>query len=146
MHWVPLQHPAHDVAVHAQAPETQAKPAPQTLPQLPQWLLSDCSSTHALPHKVYLWLHAIPQLFPLHVAVPNELPFDGQGQATLHEAPQLLSDVLLSHVPPQSCVPAGHMQAPFWQVVPPAHACAAPQPPQLLGSVSSSTHAPLHEV
>jgi hypothetical protein len=40
-------------------------------------------------------------------------------------------------------VGALHLQAPLWHVCPVAHANSGPQPPQLLLSVFSSTHAPL---
>ena len=45
-------------------------------------------------------LHAMPQLVPLHVAVP----LVGVGQA-LQDEPQDEVDMSLSHVPAQSCVP-----------------------------------------
>ncbi len=108
-----MQHPfGQDVVLQPHPPVTQVVPAPHTLPHSPQLLLSDCSSTHAVPHRVYGSLHAIPHAFPLHVAAPYAPPFVGPGHGALHAAPQLLSAVLLSQLPLQSCVPAGHAQLP----------------------------------
>jgi hypothetical protein len=63
----------------------------------------------------------------------------------MHDVPQLFAGDGASHVAPQVSVPAGHVQAPFWQVVPPVQAKATPHPPQLFGSVCSSTHTPSPE-
>jgi hypothetical protein len=77
----------------------------------------------------------MPHAVPLHVA----LPFEGTGHA-VQDAPQVLVELLLSHVPPQLCVPlAQHLPL---EHTPPPH--ATPQPPQLFGSVCSSTHALPH--
>jgi hypothetical protein len=108
-----VQHPfGHDVVLHPHTPVMQAFPAAHTLPHAPQLLPSDCSSTHAVPQSVYGSLHAIPHAVPLHVAAPYALPFVGPGHGVSHAAPQLVTAVLLSHVPLQSCVPAGHAQLP----------------------------------
>jgi hypothetical protein len=37
-------------------------------------------------------------------------------------------------------------QWPFWHVIPPAHAKADPQPPQLFGSFAKFAHAALHRL
>jgi hypothetical protein len=55
---------------------------------------------------------------PLHVAVP--VPAVGPEhdvQALL--LPQPFCGLGLSHVPPQSIWPAGHLHPPLWQVIPP---------------------------
>jgi hypothetical protein len=85
---------------------------------------------------------AIPQLVPLHDGMP--VPAAGPGQAEHDVVPHEAVLVLLEHVPPQSCVPLGHVHFPEAQCLPPVHANDAPHPPQLLSSLLSSTHAPAH--
>jgi hypothetical protein len=51
---------------------------------------------------------------------------------------------LLTHSPLQLTSPLAQVQLLFVQVAPPVH--TVPQPPQLLSSVFSFTHAPLHAV
>jgi hypothetical protein len=77
---------------------------------------------------------------PSHVAVA---PAGGAAHGE-HDAPQLAVDVLLWQTPEQACVPAGQAQELAWQVWPPVQ--VTPQPPQLAGSLVTSTHAPPHAV
>jgi hypothetical protein len=97
---------------------------------------------------------------PVHVAVvlPLQLPKghevqpDGPevgqppaGQGTVPPA----SGAPVSGPPGAASVPAsgaGAWHPPSTQVSPLGQAWLEPQPPQLLGSVSRSTHAPLHDV
>jgi hypothetical protein len=65
---------------------------------------------------------------PAHAAVA----FASAAHA-VHEVPQLLTDVLLEHVPLQSCCPDGQPQTPPVHVLPPVH--LVPQPPQLFASL-----------
>jgi hypothetical protein len=80
-----------------------------------------------------------PHDVPLHVAVPPS----GAGQGT-QAPPQLLTEVLLTHVPLQLCVLLGQAHTPAWQVIPPVH--AAPHAPQLTLLDCRSTHEPPHNV
>jgi hypothetical protein len=76
----------------------------------------------------------------LHTA----LPLAGTGQALLH-APQCATLASrLTHDDEQAVVPEGHSvkHLPFEQASVAAH--FTPQPPQLLGSMCGSTHAPPH--
>jgi hypothetical protein len=111
------------------------------LPQRPQFALSACSFTHALPQREYDALQLIPHFTPSQVALPRELPFEGPGQA-VHAPPQLAIDVLSAQTPMQSWVPGGHPQTPFVHEAPGAH--DTPHAPQFFASVCSSTHAPPH--
>jgi hypothetical protein len=116
-------------------------PAAHAEPQPPQLALSVCSFTHAPAQGLKPLLHAVPHEVPSHVADPLAGP---AGQAE-HDVPHVAVDVLLTHVPLQSCVlPAWHLHWPLWHVLPPAHANAEPQPPQLALSVCSLTQAPVH--
>jgi hypothetical protein len=72
----------------------------------------------------------------VHMAMPCWL--GGGVHGVQDVVPQLLVEVLLEHVPLQSCVPLGHKQEPPWQVVPPVHCLV--HMPQLCRSVVSSTH------
>jgi hypothetical protein len=81
--------------------------------------------------------HEIPQDMPSHVAIPE--PAVGPGHVE-QDDPHDAVDALLMQVPPQSCSPEGHWQAPPEHVLPPAH--ALPQLPQLLGSLDKSAQAP----
>jgi len=89
-------------------------------------------------------LHETPHEVPSHDDDPE--PAVGPGHAVHDVAPHELVDWLLTHVPLQSCVPAGHLQAPPAHCLPPVQAYVEPQPPQLLLSVCSSTQAPAHDV
>ena len=112
----PLQHPfGHETVLHTQLPDTHVVPDPQTCPQVPQLLLSPCVLTHAPEAEQYVYpeMQLTPQLVPLQVGLPNELPFVGPGHAELHAVPQLVSPRLLSHVPPQLWDPAVHRHFPF---------------------------------
>jgi len=61
------------------------------------------------------------------------------------QPPQLLLSVCsFTHRPPQADWPAGHVQAPVWQLPPVAQ--VVPHAPQLFGSVCSLTHEPLQEL
>src|SRR5438874_1177377 len=59
----------------------------------------------------------------------------------LPHAPQLFgSTPITTQAPLHSCSPTGHPHVPLPHVAPPVH--LMPQPPQLLLSLSSSTHVP----
>jgi hypothetical protein len=122
----------------------QFLPPVHVVPQAPQLLLSVAVFTHAVgftagqgvPNPVVV--QAVPQLVPLQVATP----LDGAAHA-MHIVPQELVAVLLTHVPLQSCMPAGQAQTELWHVLPPVHTFAEPQPPQWLGSLVVLTSQPL---
>jgi hypothetical protein len=71
-------------------------------------------------------LQLTPQLEPSHVATP--FPPMGGGHARQEFGPHDDVEELLEQVPLQLCVPAGHVQLLFWQVLPPEH--LMPHPPQ----------------
>jgi hypothetical protein len=112
------------------------------LPQLPQWVGSSVVFTQVavlpVPQSVGndALLQLMPQAVPLHVA----MPFVGAGQE-VHDVPHELMDVLLEHVVPQRCVPAGQAHADPWHVIPPLHWLL--HAPQLFGSLVMSTHSAL---
>jgi len=125
---------------HEQVLAVQLPPVGHTVPHVLQLAGSLARFTHAVPQRlgrVASLVQAIPQLVPLHVATPLE----GAGQA-VHIAPHEVGSILLTHVPPQSCMPAGHAQAAFWHVLPPVHTFAEPQPPQWFGSLVVLTSQP----
>jgi hypothetical protein len=104
----------------------------------PQLLLSVARLTHAVGLTVGQAVNPImlqdpPQFVPSHAGVK----FGGLGQAE-HRGPQELVEVLLMHVPLQSCMPDGQTQFPAWQLLPPLH--TVPQAPQLPGSFVKFTH------
>jgi hypothetical protein len=103
------------------------------LPQEPQLPGSFVKFTQALPQRFGNEppLHDIPQVgvAPAQVA----WPFVGGGHAVHVAVPHELGDVLLEHVPLQSCVPAAQTQAELWQTFPPVQ--VFPHPPQLFGSL-----------
>ena len=69
----------------------------------------------------------------------------GPGQGELHaNNPHELTDVLLTQVPLQSCVPSGQTHRPAVQFCPPRQ--LLPHEPQLAGSERVSTQALLHIV
>jgi hypothetical protein len=100
----------------AHAPDQQVSPAAHALPQLPQLFGSVCSFTQTLPHR------AAPPPHPASPPeeLPDEPPLDASSELSLPE------------------------QLPPLQVIPPVQANVDPHPPQLLLSVCSLTHAPLH--
>jgi hypothetical protein len=117
------------------------------MPQPPQFLSSLVVLTQSLVAGQYvgvLPLHETPHDVPSHEGAPE--PAVGPGHIAHEVVPHEATDWLLAHVPPQSCVPGGHLQLPPEHFLPPAHAYAAPQPPQLLSSVCSSTQAPAQDV
>jgi hypothetical protein len=119
----------------------QLVPAPHTLLHVPQLLLSEVVSTHAVPHTVGVEPEqATPQLPEAHVAEP--VPDDGPGQ-TFPQLPQLLVSVpSLTHavphrfgVGPAHAIPQmaeAHVAEPV-PAVGPGH--AFPQLAQLAGSL-----------
>jgi hypothetical protein len=61
--------------------------------------------THALPIGMKPGLQAIPQVVPLHVAVP----LAGTAHA-VHEPPQVATSLFDTHAPLHTCCPAGHVR------------------------------------
>jgi hypothetical protein len=128
-----------------QTPPAQVELAGQTLPQLPQLLLSVAVFTHAVPHSVPVGaVHVMPQTggVPEHVVVP--VPAVGPGHG-VHDVPQLLTEVLETHVPEQLCWPAGQLRPqtpPVQLAVPPSGGQTWPQAPQLLTSLLSVEQTP----
>jgi hypothetical protein len=138
---VPLQ--SWEPAGQAQVEVWQVFPPEHGAPHAPQLLLSVARLTHAVGLTVGqavnpIMLQEPPQFVPSHVGVK----LVGLGHAE-HSVPQELVDVLLVHVPLQSCMPAGQTQLPAWQLLPPVH--TVPQPPQLPLSVPVFTHVPVGE-
>jgi hypothetical protein len=84
-----------------------------------------------------------PQLPPVHVAVPVPLAGPGQG---VHEVPHDLGLELSEQVPLQLWVAPVHPHCALLQCMPPLHANAAPQPPQLLSSLDSLVQPPAQAV
>jgi hypothetical protein len=128
-----------------QTPAIQLSPDAHAnaMPQPPQLLLSIIVFTHALPHIVgkELLQELMQPGAPLQVTVP----LVGATQAA-HVVPHDVREVELSltHVPLQSCMPAGQVQVELWQTLPPVQAWEVPavlQAPQLALSVVVSTHA-----
>lgn len=124
---------------HSQRPLLHVLSALHTLPQLPQLLLSELTSVHALPHSVPE-LQRTPQLKPSHVAMP--LPDVGPGQVVLQARPQEVIAVLLAHVPLQSWVPNVQVHSPSVHCLPPRQ--LLPHVPQFAGSDKVSMHVPPH--
>jgi len=110
----------------------------QTLPQLPQLLLSIWRSTHALPHFEKPVLQVKPHVLEVQVAVP----FGGAEQAFPQEPQFDTSLVVSTQFPPQLVVPVGQVttQVPFEQTWFVPH--LTPQYPQLSLSVRRLTHLP----
>jgi hypothetical protein len=124
-----------------QAPAWQVVPPTHRFPQVPQFALSVCSSTQAVPQDDKLPEHITAQLpfvqiwFPMHFLphAPQSLGFDCKStQAPLHKV--WLTATSRSVVAPQA-------QAPATQCNPAPH--ALPQAPQLVSSVCKSAQAPL---
>jgi hypothetical protein len=74
------------------------------------------------------------------------MPFDGMGHDEQDVGPHESTDELLAQAPLHSWVLPWHLHAPPWQLFPAPQANDGPQPPQLLLSACSSTHAPPHAV
>jgi hypothetical protein len=130
------------VQTAVQTPPAQVWPAPQAVPQAPQFVESVSSRTQALPQGEKGAVHAIPHLPALHTAPP----FGGTGQALL-QAPQLAAfEVRSTHAPLHVVVPAGHRSThfPAEQAVFAPH--FTPHPPQLFGSMFVATQAAPHLV
>jgi hypothetical protein len=103
-------------------PPTHSVAEPQTLPHVPQLLELFVVLTHAPLHAegvgaTQFSVHEVP----LHAAEP--LPAVGIGHAVPHcpPLPQPFDGPGVSHVPPQSSMPAGQAHVPPWQVLPPVH-------------------------
>jgi hypothetical protein len=100
-------------------------PLAHRFPHAPQFELSICSSTHAVPHgdspAVHVSLHAPPvqSCAPMHwlPQLPQSFGFDDRSTQT----------------PPHDIWPAGQAHAPPLQVAPAPH--ALPQAPQLASSL-----------
>ncbi len=132
--------PVPHTTVHM--PPTHDVPAPQALPQVPQFAESVSRRTHAPPQGENGAVQVIPHLLPLQTAPP----LDGTGQA-FPQAPQLPAlDVVSTQAASHDMVPGGHRSR-HW---PPKHVLFAPhltpQPPQLLGSMLVAMHAEPHRV
>jgi hypothetical protein len=131
--FVPGLHATHPPFRHTGVPPLHA------WPHVPQLLTSVIVLRHALEQLVRPVLQLIPQLDPLQMALPTELPLVGGEQAVVHDVPQLLPVDGLWHTPLQLSVPFGHWHAPPVQTWPPAHVW--PHDPQLPVSLISLTHA-----
>jgi hypothetical protein len=128
---MPVVHWTHDLAT-----QNGFDPV-HVVPQLPQLFGSELSSTHAFwqtksPVTVHTCLHCVPS----HETVP---PLGWVH--TVQFVPQAFMS-LGTHWPPHECVPFVHWHVPPTQCSPPVH--GVPQPPQLLSSVVSLTHAAPH--
>jgi hypothetical protein len=111
-------------------------PPEQVCAQPPQLFASVCSSTHPPLQGLSPVGQLVPHDVPLHVALPPV----GTGHAVHELVPQLLIELLLTHVPLHAWEPLGHAHVPLWQVVPPAQAPL--HVPQLFGSLAVSTSQP----
>ena len=115
------------------------------MPHPPQFALSVCSLTQALPHLSKPLLHWKPQFVPSHVGVE----FVAAGHE-LQDEPQPLVDAFDRQAPEHAWVPDGQLQALPWHVIPPWHVNAAPQPPQFVALTcpldASLAHCPLQGV
>ena len=88
-----------------QLPAMHLLPAPHTVPQPPQLLLSELVSTHAFEHNLPL-LQRMSHAKPSQIALP--LPDSGSGHVELQaKRPHEVSAVLLTQVPLQACIPDG---------------------------------------
>jgi hypothetical protein len=125
-------------AVDSQRPATHARPAPHTVPQLPQLLFElvtfNSQPLVATPSQFAKLVEQVrPQVLAAHVAVE----FAPLAQMAPH-APQLVSEVAVStHVPLQRVCPAGHgvaTHAPAEHICPAAQ--AVPHAPQLAAEVA----------
>jgi hypothetical protein len=108
-------------------------------------------ATHALLVPcVAQSLHAPPFVPHAAAAVPvTQVPF--AQQPPLHA---WVAEHAVVHVPPLHAYPGGQSDVnvhvvvhwPLWHVMPPEHAWADPQPPQLFGSFAKLAQTPLHSV
>lgn len=104
---LPSQQPFGQLAgVHTHWPPLQVCPGSQALPHPLQFLLSVCSLTHALPHRLWLPVQAMAQAFASQVAVP--CPWVGPGQLVPQRVPQLFGSLLSAQAVPQACAPGAH--------------------------------------
>jgi hypothetical protein len=123
----------HTPAVHDVPPR-------QRMPQPPQLLTSELTSTHANPHCVWSGVHCV-----LHAELEQTCPL---AHAFLHAPQSAGSDVRSTQPPPQSVSPSGHVAViAHW---PSAHTPPWPQTlphaPQFSGSLLVSTQPPPHAV
>lgn len=130
---------AGHITVHV--PPRQVWPLGQRLVHPPQWLLSVCRLTQALPHWSKLASQAKPQVPAAHVAVALATVV----VQTASQPPQLRVSVsVFTQTPWQGICPPGQtmtlVQTPFWQISPVPQACV--QLPQFLTSVAKSTQVP----
>jgi len=89
-----------------------ALPAPQVVPQCPQFLISDPKSTQAWEQFAKGALQSVVQAPDEHTSLPVH---------AVAQAPQCVGLVMvLTHVPPQSIFPTSQMQAPPEHTLPPA--------------------------
>jgi hypothetical protein len=132
-----LQLTPHPAAPHTGAPLASTG---HTVPHLPQFEMSASSLTQAAPQLEKPAAQLTPQLPPAQAAEP----LVGVGQVTA-QSPQFCGSVpTLTQEPPQFFWFVGQLaiQLPPEQTSPEPQ--ARPHAPQLLGSLSVSTHAPLH--
>ena len=142
-----------------QEPFWQTRPPVQALPQLPQcraslWSLVQTPPQLCIPvgqaatqldsRQTWAPVQAPPQL-PPQVPGPasqTHLPclHDSPGPQVTSQAPQLRSsEVTSAQVLPQICCPAGHLQAPSWQVEPLGQPHFLPHLPQCSSWLRRST-------
>jgi hypothetical protein len=118
--------------VEKQLPSAQVVPAAQAWPHMPQFALSVCVSTQAVPQVERPGLHAhapAAQLWPGGQITPTHA-LSVQVSCT-QTWPALQGDAMPHDI-------GTHLA--FAQAVPPEH--TAPQPPQLLSSSFGSEHLP----
>jgi hypothetical protein len=113
----------------------QTFPPVQMLPQPLQLVALVLVSTHALLQLVRFAPHCVVQ-------TPELQTWFGP-HAVVHRLQWAGSDVVSTHVPPQSVSPGGHWQVPL-HTLPPVQ--VVPQPPQLAGSIDVFTHVPPQSV
>lgn len=90
-------------------PAWQVVPPVQAIPHVPQLPLSPCRFTQLPLQSVNPgMLQPTPHWVPSQVAAP---PW-GAGHAVHEVVPQLLVSMLLTHVPPQLCMPLGQAHLP----------------------------------
>ena len=135
--------PPEQCAALQVAPPVQANVEPQP----PQLLLSFAKSTQAPLHRVYPLSHAKVQAPLAHCAVALAMLVE-HGFPHLPQSLTLLvvsTHVLLQSVGVEDAQAEAHTEA-LHTGVSPLHACALPQPPQLLLSLVKSTQAPSQAV
>jgi len=119
-----------------QRPATQLSVRGHAMLQPPQWAASVCRSKHLSPHCVSV-PQPKPQLVPSQVGVLPTGPMHG-----VHELPQLVTALLLTHVPLHRCEPAGQSQLAFHSQLAPQ--LCEPVPPQLRVLSAGQAFSPLH--